>query len=139
MFTPFWRKLVVAGCVSLLALAAATWSPLTGQEKKSEGKAKVVKKEAKGRLPAFYKNVVTDEQRQSIYKIQEKYATQIEDLQAQLDDVRKKQADEIEGLLSKEQRDKVSALKAEADAKKKKDAPKKTDAAKADTAKAASK
>jgi hypothetical protein len=135
MMIPFWRKLVVAGCVSLLALTVATWSPLTGQEKKAE-KPKAAKKEAKGRLPAYYKNVVTDEQREKIYKIQDKYASQIEDLQSQLEGVRKKQSEEIEALLSKEQLEKVTSLKAESDAKKKKDSPKKTDAAKADTAKA---
>lgn len=119
----------------MLGLTVATWSPLTGQEKKTEAKAKVVKKEAKGRLPAFYKNVVTEEQRAKIYEIQQKYASQIEDLQSQLESVRKKQTEEIEAVLSKEQLDKVTSLKSESDAKKKKDSPKKTDAAKADAAK----
>ena len=136
MTTPFWRKLVVAGCVTFLGLSVAAWTPLTGQEKKSD-KPKVAKKEAKGRLPAFYKNVVTEEQRSKIYEIQQKYAAQIDDLQSQLEAVRKKQTEEIEAVLSKEQLDKVTSLKAESDAKKKKDSPKKTDAAKADTAKSA--
>ena len=138
MSTPFWRKLVVAGCVCLLGFSLATWSPLTGQEKKTE-KPKAVKKEPKGKLPAFYKNVVTEDQRAKIYEIQQKYAAQIEDLQSQLESLRKKQTEEIEAVLSKEQLDKVTSLKAEADAKKKKDAPKKSDAAKADTAKSDSK
>jgi Spy/CpxP family protein refolding chaperone len=135
-FQPFWRKVVVAGCVCMLGLTVATWSPLTGQEKKAE-KPKVSKKEAKGRLPAHYKDVVTSDQRAKIYEIQQKYASQIEDLQSQLESVRKKQTEEIDALLSKEQLDKLTALKAESDAKKKKTSPKKTDAAKADTAKAA--
>ena len=134
MFQPFWRKVVVAGCVTLLGLTVAAWSPLTGQENKAD-KPKATRKEPKGRLPAYYKNVVTEEQRAKIYEIQQKYAAQIEDLQSQLESARKKQTEEIEAVLSKEQLDKVTALKAEADTKKKKDAPKKTDAAKADTKK----
>ncbi|HUE71144.1 MAG TPA: hypothetical protein VMP01_09670 [Pirellulaceae bacterium] len=116
----------------MLGLTVAAWSPLTGQEKKAE-KPKVTKKAAKGRLPAFYKNVVNEEQRSKIYEIQQKYASQIEDLQSQLESVRKKQTEEIEAVLSKEQLDKVTSLKAESDTKKKKDSPKKTDAAKAAT------
>ena len=132
MFQPFWRKVVVAGCVSLLALAVAAWSPLTGQEKKADSKAKVTRKEPKGRLPAYFKDVVSDEQRSKIYAIQEKYAAQIEDLQTQLEDLRKKQSDEIDAVLTKEQLDKVAAQRdaAAASKKKKKDEPKKTDAAK---------
>ncbi len=135
MLTPFWRKLVVAGCVCLLGLTVATWSPLIGQDKKAD-KPKVSKKEAKGRLPAYFKNVVTEEQKSKIYDIQFKYAAQIEDLQSQLEALRKKQTEEIDAVLTKEQLDKVTALRDEANAKKKKATPKKSDAAKADTAKA---
>ncbi len=87
MLTPFWRKLVVAGCVCLLGLTVATWSPLIGQDKKAD-KPKVSKKEAKGRLPAYFKNVVTEEQKSKIYDIQFKFAAQIEDLQSQLEALR---------------------------------------------------
>lgn len=135
MFQPFWRKVVVAGCVSLLTLTVATWSPLTGQERKAE-KPKVAKKEARGRLPAYYREVVTEEQRTKIYEVQQKYAAQIEDLQSQLAALRQKQDAEIAALLSKEQLDKVTALKSEADSKRKKRGePKKTDAAKTQAAK----
>jgi hypothetical protein len=132
MFQPFWRKVVVAGCVSLLALAVAAWSPLTGQEKKADSKAKVTRKEPKGRLPAYFKDVVSAEQREKIYAIQQKYVEQIEALQTQLENLRKKQSDEIDAVLTKEQLDKVAAQRdaAAASKKKKKDEPKKTDAAK---------
>jgi hypothetical protein len=108
----------------------SAWSPLPGQEKKSE-KPKVTRKEPRGRLPAYYKAVVTEDQKTKIYAVQAKYAAQIEDLQSQLETLRQKQNEEIEALLSKEQLDKVTALKAEADTKKRKRGePKKTDAAK---------
>ena len=114
----------------MLALTVAAWSPLTGQERKAE-KPKVTRKEARGRLPAYYKAVVTEEQKAKIYAVQTKYAAQIEDLQSQLQTLRLKQNEEIEALLSKEQLDKITTLKAESDSKRKKRGePKKTDAAK---------
>ena len=132
MFQPFWRKVVVAGCVSLLALAVAAWSPLTGQEKKAESpKAAKKEKAVKGVLPPYFKDVVSEEQRGKIYEIQAKFRPQLEDLQAQLDALRKKQAEEIDAVLSKEQLDKVAAQRdaAAATKKKKKDESKKTDSA----------
>lgn len=112
----------------MLAVAIATWTPLAGQESKSETKSKVTRKEPKGRLPPYYKDVVTAEQREKIYEIQKKYAAQIEDLQSQLESLRQKQEEEIEAVLSKEQLEKVTALKSEADSKKRK----KSDSKKAD-------
>lgn len=114
MFEPFWRKLVVAGSVIVLALSVALWSPISGQESKSPGKAKTARKEARGRLPAYYKDVVSPDQREKIYAIQEKYAEQIEEALARLEQVRKAQADEIEAVLSPEQKQKVAELKAAA-------------------------
>jgi hypothetical protein len=134
MFEPFWRKVVVAGCVSLLGLAVAAWSPSIGQDKKTEKpktSASKKEKEVKGQLPAYFKDVVNDEQKTKIYGIQAKYRPQIEDLQDQLEALRKKQSDEIDAVLTKEQLDKVAAQRdaAAAAKKKKKDDAKKTDAA----------
>ena len=58
-------------------------------------------------------------------------------LESQLDALRKKQAEEIDAVLTKEQLEKVTALREEANSKKKKSTPKKADSAKSDTAKAA--
>jgi hypothetical protein len=106
-------------------------SPLlsVGQEKKAADK------KGTRRLPAYYADVVTEEQRKEIYDIQAKYAKQIQDLNDQLLALTKKQNDEVEAVLTKEQKEKVAAARAEAAAKKKKKADKKA----ADTAKAAPK
>ncbi|MBC7856965.1 MAG: hypothetical protein IAF94_26345, partial [Pirellulaceae bacterium] len=62
---------------------------------------------------------VTDEQRDQVYAIQAKYEKQLSDLQSQLDAVRAKQNEEIEALLSAEQKEKLAKVREEADAKKK--------------------
>jgi Spy/CpxP family protein refolding chaperone len=67
-----------------------------------------------GRLPAYYKGVVTDEQRQQIYKIMAEYAPKLADLRAQLNRATKEQDGKIEALLTPEQKQKITQLKAAA-------------------------
>ena len=120
MHSAFWEKLVFATLASMLVVAVVSLNSIGQDAKKADSKAKAgAKEKPKGRLPAYYKDVVTDEQRDQIYAIQAKYAKQVEDLQSQLDAVKVKQNDEIEGLLSAEQKEKLAKVKAEADAKKK--------------------
>ena len=69
--------------------------------------------------------------RSVFHSIQAKYRQQIDDLQSQLEDLRKKQSDEIDAVLTKEQLDKVAAQRDAAAAAKKK---KKDDSKKSDTA-----
>ena len=133
MPSPIWKKLFVATTASTLVLAAVSLNSI-GQEKtkKADTKAKAgAKEKPKGRLPAYYKEVVTDEQRDQIYAIQAKYAKQLDDLQSQIDALKAKQSDEIEGLLSAEQKEKLAKLREEADAKR--NAGKKTDGDKTTT------
>jgi hypothetical protein len=79
-------------------------------------------KKAKGRLPPYYAGVVSDQQRQAIYAIQEKYAAQIAALQEQLAALARQRDMEIEGVLTAEQRAKVRELQEAAAAKRKKGA-----------------
>lgn len=65
-----------------------------------------------GRLPAYYKGVVNDEQRQQIYKIMAECAPRLADLHAQLRKATKEQDDKIEALLTPEQKQKIAELKA---------------------------
>ncbi len=115
----FLKKLVVAATATTLVIAAVSLNSI-GQEKKADPKAKAgAKDKAKGRLPAYYKDVVSDEQKEKIYAIQAKYEKQIADLQSQLETVRAQQNGEIEALLTPEQKEKVAKERAEADSKKK--------------------
>ena len=124
----FWKKVVVASLASTLIIGVTSLSTIGQEAKKGADKAKPAAKEkAKGRLPAYFKDVVTDEQRDQIYAIQAKYEKQLGDLRAQLEAVQDKQMAEIEGLLSAEQKEKLKKIRDEADAKKKADKAKKTD------------
>ncbi|MGI8981521.1 MAG: hypothetical protein ACR2FY_20030 [Pirellulaceae bacterium] len=120
MHSAFWKKLVLATLASTLVVTAISLTSIGQDAKKADNKAKAgAKNKAKGRLPAYYKEVVTDEQRDQIYAIQAKYEKQLADLQGQLDAAKAKQNDEIEALLSAEQKEKLATVRAEADAKKK--------------------
>jgi hypothetical protein len=117
MNSPLWKKLLVVAVVLPLAGAVIGYTPSVGQEKpaakKEEGKAK-------GRLPAYYADVVTAEQKEKIYDIQAKYLKELTALNEQLAATIKKQAAEIEAVLSAEQKAKVDAARTAANAKKKK-------------------
>jgi hypothetical protein len=109
MSEAMFRKVLLAGVVTL---AAALVVPLSiGQD---------AKKKAKGRLPTYFAGIVTETQRQQIYTIQDKYAKQIAELEAQLETVTKQRDAEIEGLLNAEQKAQLKKAQEEAAAKKKK-------------------
>jgi hypothetical protein len=94
-----------------------------GQDKaKKANTTEKAEKARKGTLPAYFADVVSEEQRQKIYSIQAKYADQLKELNEQLEAVRKKQNDDIDAVLTAEQKAKIDAARAEAAAKKKKKA-----------------
>jgi predicted transcriptional regulator len=134
----FVRKVLLVGVVLLGAGLVLHRSPLSiGQDKKVEKSAesKPEKKAAKGKLPAYYADVVSGEQREKIYAIQAKYDSQVKDLNAQLAALAKKINDEIEEVLTDEQKEKVKAARDKAvEAKKKKAADKKAQEAKGESA-----
>ena len=118
-----WKKSLVAAVVLTTAGLILGGSTLSiGQEAKA--------KKAKGRLPAYFADIVTDEQRQAIYKIQESHKKQIDDLEAQLAAAREKEMAEIEAVLDAEQKEKLKKAREEAAGKKKK---KSSDAATTET------
>lgn len=84
----------------------------------------------KGRLPAYYGEIVTESQRQEIYGLQEKYEKQISALEDQLEALKKKRDAEIEKVLSADQKSKLKKAKEEGAAKRKKSAEKKAAEAK---------
>jgi hypothetical protein len=134
MISSLWKKvLLLAVVLPALGLVVAGTPLSVGQDEKA-----AEKKVQKGtrRLPSYYADVVSEEQRKQIYDIQAKYAKQLQDLNEQLLALVKKQNDEIEAVLTAEQREKVAAAQAAASAKKKKKAAQKKAA---DTAKASSK
>jgi hypothetical protein len=105
----------------LFSLVLVGGSPFA-QERADAPKADAPKDEApartraqqRGRLPNFYRAVVTPDQRSSIYAVPTKYEKQIEELELQIDALEAKRDAEIEAVLTPEQREKVKSLEAEA-------------------------
>jgi len=121
MFDSLWRKVVIcAVVVPVLGLLAFSGPLSIGQDKAKKANTTEDAAKPKGRLPAYFADVVSGEQKEKIYAIQAKYADQIKQLDEQLAAVAKKQNDEIDAVLSAEQKAKIDAARAEAVAKKKK-------------------
>lgn len=86
----------------------------TMKPKRSPKKAGT-KKKAGGRLPAYYGQIgLTAEQREKIYGIQRTYREQIQELRKQLQTLEAKQKEEIDDVLTEEQKTKLADLIAEA-------------------------
>jgi hypothetical protein len=110
--------LVVVG-ISIASFMVSSAPQAVSQDRAAEGTKKADK--AKGRLPAYYGDVVSAEQREEIYKIQAKYAPKVLELNEQLAALAKQQNDEIEAVLTAEQKAKIDeARKASVASKKKK-------------------
>jgi len=73
---------------------------------------KVEKKFAR-RLPNFYRDVVSDEQRDAVYAIQADYFRPIEMLTLRLERLQKERDAQIEAVLNAEQKKKIEALRKE--------------------------
>ncbi len=61
----------------------------------------------KGRLPRYFASLVNSEQRIEIYLIQSKFRGQISELKQQLEKLEAKQMQDIEAVLTADQRDKL--------------------------------
>lgn len=68
----------------------------------------------RGRLPAYYGQVVNQQQREQIYAIQAKYSARIAELQKQLEELRAQRDAEIEKVLTPEQLKRIAELRARA-------------------------
>ena len=102
-----------------MAIAASAIAPTAiGQDKPEDAKpAATSKKKSKGRLPAHYRKVVDQKQRETIYGIQKEYSAQIKDLRAQLAALIKQRNAKIAAVLSPQQQKKVEQAAAAAKAK----------------------
>jgi hypothetical protein len=68
----------------------------------------------RGRLPAHYAKVVTDEQREKIYGIQAEYAPKITALETQLKALKAERDEKIKAVLTPQQQKQVEEAKAKA-------------------------
>ncbi|MDA7950727.1 MAG: hypothetical protein MPJ24_04485 [Pirellulaceae bacterium] len=70
-----------------------------------------VPKQFRGRLPHYYNRLVTNEQRQNIYTIQRRYFQELSTLEAEIASLKKEREDEIEAVLTDEQRRLLQKIK----------------------------
>ena len=83
-------------------------------KKAAAGDTKSDKKSA-NRLPVYFGKIgLTDEQREKIYAVQAKSSEQIDALKKQLQDLEQKRDDEIQAVLTAEQKTKLAELQSEA-------------------------
>jgi len=121
-----WRGYISGALWTTLASALIVLGgfahPTAAQEQDAPAKTVAAKKAKKprGRLPNYYKDVVSQQQREQIYAIQAEYRDKIAALKAQLAAMTKERDEKVAGVLTAEQIQKVEQLKAEAAAKRKK-------------------
>lgn len=127
--TTLLRLLFWAGLATISAGLTCCKSPALAADGNPAPKTTAKSKVLKGRLPPHYAKVVTEEQREKIYDIQEEYRTKIEAARAQLDALVKEEKDQISAVLTEEQKKKVEEFQTAAKAKK---GAENTDANKAD-------
>ena len=110
-----FRVSAYALLVAMLCLS----SGLVGQEPKKEAKQEP-KKEAKkdepatkfkGQLPANYKKIgLSDDQVQTVYKIQSKYNEEIDKLDAKIKELRAAKDKEVKAVLTPEQKKRLEEI-----------------------------
>lgn len=111
------RKVLLAFVVVTAAGLVVGNHPFSIGQEKQDSKEK---QKAKGRLPAYYSDIVTEAQRQQIYAIQESYGKKTAPLQEQIDALEKQRDAEIEKVLDADQKKKLKSAQEEGAAKKKK-------------------
>ena len=89
-------------------------APAAAKPRKAAAKPR---KKPGGRLPAYYNEVVDQQQREKIYAIQQECKPQIDALKAQLAALMKERDEKIAAVLTPEQKKKVEQLRQEAKAR----------------------
>jgi hypothetical protein len=118
MQRPFSKSLF--GIALFTALATFLAEPPCVSAADGQPAVRVVKKiRGRGRLPNYYANVVTEKQKDEIYKIQEEYKPKIDAAKAQLDALNKEMKEKISAVLTAEQKKKVEEAEAAAKTEKK--------------------
>ncbi len=114
-------SLVAAAMLLGIAYSAARAKDPEGKATaKTAVKQRKKLRQLKGRLPDYFRTVVTEEQRQKIYAIQREYGPEIRKLKAQLKALTDDRNAKIDALLTPEQRKQIAELKKAAKAKRKK-------------------
>jgi hypothetical protein len=101
-------RLRIVAVALLVALVGAGWLQGQGNGKKGDEKPKKLR----GTLPQFYKKLgLRDDQVQQIYKIQMTHKAKIDELKRQIDDLKAKQKEATEKVLTPEQLKRLRELR----------------------------
>lgn len=111
------RLVVLRVAVLSLLLTMVDWAVADEQAGEPTRPPAAQRSEPRGRLPNYYTRVVTPEQREKIYGIQQQYAMKIEALEKQLAELVAQRDAEVDKVLTPEQRTQVKALADEAAAR----------------------
>jgi hypothetical protein len=107
--------LLSIGCCTIIMLSVATAAP-AAQFADGAASEKKVTSAPHGRLPPYYSQVVNQEQRETIYRIQADYQEKLDSLEKQLKSLREERDKKIEAVLTPEQKKQWEKAAAEAKA-----------------------
>ncbi|MFP6752726.1 MAG: hypothetical protein VB855_13685 [Pirellulaceae bacterium] len=108
------KSLRTRGPLSALLLVVLVLSGLAIAQDEEDRPVTTDQKQAKpirGRLPAYFSQLVTVEQREEIYSIQARFAEPIAELKKQLKEITDRRDRDVMEVLSAEQQQKLNALK----------------------------
>lgn len=105
--------MIRARAALLMTAVLALSGVLTAQDKKAEDKKADAPKaaKAKGYLPQYWKDLgLSDEQKQQVYTVQNKYAGEVDKLEEQIKDLKAKMAKERLDVLTAAQKKKLEEV-----------------------------
>ncbi|WDI43470.1 hypothetical protein [Bremerella sp. P1] len=111
--------LTTFGLLALLVAIPAI-STLSAQEAEQAAAPSEPKKEIRGRLPAHWNDIVTEDQKKAIYKIQHGYQDQIKKLEIEIAKLESAMEDEVKAVLTDAQQSRLKELIAEEELRRKK-------------------
>jgi len=106
----FYLSLV--GCAALLTALVYVSPAFTQEEPAKKDEAK--KTANKGPLPPYYADVLTEEQKDEVYKIQAEYTAKIAEVRQLFAKLNKEKKEKIEAIPTPEQKQKIAQLMADA-------------------------
>jgi hypothetical protein len=116
------ERIVLCNGLVILAISVITWAlPARAAEEGAAPPATAAKerqaRQPAARLPNYYREIVTEEQREKILAIQRQYAAKIDPLRRELEKLTQERNEKIESLLTPEQRKQLAEIRAAAKAK----------------------
>jgi len=107
------------GLLTLLVAIPAI-STLSAQDSTPPASQTETKTEIRGRLPAHWNDIVTEDQKKAIYKIQHGYQEQIKKLEIEIAKLESSMEDEVKAVLTDAQLTRLKELIAEEELRRKK-------------------